>query len=95
MQPRLRDGADRRGRARVVGRGSVTGPPAVLAVPVRRVDRLGAVQTELTGDPRVDAALERLGSLAGLPLPAHVTVYDDVHRLLQDALADLDGPAGS
>jgi hypothetical protein len=39
-----------------------------------------------TGDERVDAALERLASLEALPLAAQVTVFDDVHRLLQDAL---------
>ncbi|MFL6137574.1 MAG: hypothetical protein ACJ74O_07210 [Frankiaceae bacterium] len=48
-----------------------------------------------TGEPRVDAALERLGALGGEPLAGdvagHVAVYEDVHRLLQDALADLDG----
>lgn len=44
-----------------------------------------------TGEPRVDAALERLGALGGEPPAGHVAVYEDVHRLLQDALADLDG----
>jgi hypothetical protein len=44
-----------------------------------------------TGEPRVDAALERLTALDDEPLAGHVVVYEDVHRLLQDALADLDG----
>jgi hypothetical protein len=44
-----------------------------------------------TGVPAVDAAVERLGELEGLPTGEHVAVYDGVHRLLQDALADLDG----
>jgi hypothetical protein len=39
-----------------------------------------------TGDERVDAALDRLAALDDLPLAAQVTVFDDVHRLLQDAL---------
>jgi len=39
-----------------------------------------------SGDERVDAALERLAGLDELPLAAQVTVFDDVHRLLQDAL---------
>lgn len=45
---------------------------------------------EATGDDRVDTALGRLQSLDGLPVGEHVAVYDDVNRLLQDALADLD-----
>ena len=49
-----------------------------------------------TGDQRVDAALARLQCLDELPLAAQVTVFDDVHRLLQDALtgADADDPGG-
>jgi hypothetical protein len=39
-----------------------------------------------SGDERVDAALDRLATLDALPLAAQVTVFDDVHRLLQDAL---------
>jgi len=38
----------------------------------------------------VAQALERLGQLEGAPVPAHVEVFDGVHRLLQDALATLD-----
>lgn len=41
---------------------------------------------EGTGEDRVDAALQRLAGLGDLPLAAQVTVFDDVHRLLQDAL---------
>jgi hypothetical protein len=44
-----------------------------------------------TGVPAVDAAVEKLQELDGLPTGEHVAVYDEVHRLLQDALADLDG----
>jgi hypothetical protein len=43
-----------------------------------------------TGDERVDAALDRMTGLADLPLAAQVTVFDDVHRLLQDALTATD-----
>jgi hypothetical protein len=43
-----------------------------------------------TGEPRVDAALARLSEVEHLPLNAHVERYDEVHRLLQDALAGLD-----
>ena len=35
-------------------------------------------------------ARERLAGLDGLPVPEHVQVFDEVHRLLQDALASLD-----
>ena len=40
--------------------------------------------------PGVLAARERLEALDGLPGPEHVQVFDEVHRLLQDALAKLD-----
>ena len=36
------------------------------------------------------AARQRLESLDELPVPGHVQVFDQVHRLLQDALASLD-----
>lgn len=50
--------------------------------PVRPVER--------TGEPRVDSALDRLDGLDDAPLTEHVAAYDEVHRLLQDALADVD-----
>ena len=40
--------------------------------------------------PGVGAARDRLQSLDGMPVPEHVQVFDEVHRLLQDALASLD-----
>jgi hypothetical protein len=43
-----------------------------------------------TGDPRVDEALAGLAGIAGQPPAEHVAVYEEVHRRLQDALADLD-----
>lgn len=43
-----------------------------------------------TGEPRVDAALAPLRRLPGLPVAEHADVYDEVHRGLQDALADPD-----
>ena len=39
---------------------------------------------------QVRAAAARLDELAGLPVAAHSATYDDVHTVLQDALADLD-----
>jgi len=50
-----------------------------------------AVPVEPTGDERVDAAVERLAEVARLPPAEHVAIYEDVHRRLQDSLADLDG----
>jgi hypothetical protein len=42
------------------------------------------------GDPRVNAALQRLDSLDELPVSEHVEQYDALHRTLQDALATID-----
>ncbi|TAL21547.1 MAG: hypothetical protein EPN99_07415 [Frankiales bacterium] len=36
------------------------------------------------------AARQRLTALADAPVAEHVEVFDEVHRLLQDALATLD-----
>ena len=44
----------------------------------------------VTGDARVDAATARLTELVDLPTSDHAAVFDDVHRRLQDALADAD-----
>jgi len=46
---------------------------------------------EPSGHPRVDAAIAGLDELAVLPTPEHADVYEDVHRRLHEALADLDG----
>ncbi|WP_147341479.1 hypothetical protein, partial [Actinomadura logoneensis] len=53
----------------------------------------GAGSSAPTGDPRVDAVVARLDELAGLPVPAHVEVFADVHQGLQELLvsADEDG----
>ncbi|GAC1330331.1 MAG: hypothetical protein NVSMB13_18360 [Mycobacteriales bacterium] len=42
------------------------------------------------GTPRTAVARARLLALDELPLAEHVELYDEVHRLLQDALAGLD-----
>jgi len=39
-------------------------------------------------DPRIAAAVARLDGLTDTPPVEHVEVYEDVHRVLQDALAD-------
>ncbi len=41
-----------------------------------------------TGDVRVDSAAEMVATLATLPLSEHQQVFEDVHRRLQQALAD-------
>jgi hypothetical protein len=40
--------------------------------------------------PGVLAARQRLQALDGVPVPEHVEAFDQVHRLLQDALASID-----
>ncbi|MFE1247744.1 hypothetical protein [Streptomyces sp. NPDC058735] len=47
-----------------------------------------------TGDPAVDAALDRLGDADHLATDGHVEVYEDVHRGLRDALTALDARPG-
>lgn len=44
---------------------------------------------EPTGDPRVDAALDRLAEIEGAPVAEHVEVFTDIHARLTGALADL------
>jgi hypothetical protein len=48
----------------------------------------------VAGQGPVAAAVARLDSLAGLPPVEHVEVYEDVHRVLQDALADAAHDSG-
>jgi hypothetical protein len=48
----------------------------------------------LTGDPRVDQALGRLGELADLPLPEHAAVFEHIHAELTGALGTLDSGNG-
>ena len=43
-----------------------------------------------TGDPRVDDAMARLVDVDGSPVSEHLDIYQDVHRRLHEALADLD-----
>lgn len=66
-------------------------PSGTLAFAVSAKEQLASLaEPEVTGDPRIDAATARLGDLADLPTSDHVAVYDDVHRRLQDALADAE-----
>lgn len=52
---------------------------------------LGVVRTP-TGHAGVDAELARLAEADGLTAEGHVTVYEDVHRGLREALTALDAP---
>ncbi|MEU6230232.1 hypothetical protein [Streptomyces sp. NPDC047042] len=47
-----------------------------------------------TGNADVDAQLERLGDADHLATDGHVEVYEDVHRVLRDALTALDARPG-
>lgn len=74
-----------------VGPGAAHEPSGTLAFAVSAKGQLAALAApEVTGDARVDAATARLGDLAELPTADHVAIYDDVHRRLQDALADAE-----
>lgn len=67
------------------------GPGATeLAGPDTDPDTGRTPGTAGSGDGRVDAALARLGELAGAPVAAHVEVFEEVHLGLQDVLAALD-----
>jgi hypothetical protein len=43
-----------------------------------------------SGAPATEAARTRLAELDETPLEGHVEVFEDVHRRLQEGLADLD-----
>lgn len=43
-----------------------------------------------TGDPRIDAAVDRLADLDRMPVREHAQRYDEVHAALQDTLYSLD-----
>ena len=73
------------------------------AVPVSAPDRASVVAAEptdatadpheaaeptSTGDPRVDAALTRLGELDRLNVTEHAGVVEEIHRALQDTLTE-------
>jgi hypothetical protein len=51
-------------------------------------DDTAAPDVEEVRDPRIAAAVARLDGLTDTPPVEHVEVYEDVHRVLQDALAD-------
>jgi hypothetical protein len=43
---------------------------------------------ESTSDLRVDSALARMQDVDNAPTEEHIEIFDEVHRRLQDALAD-------
>jgi hypothetical protein len=47
-----------------------------------------------TGDPQVDAALDKLADLAELPLNEHPAVFEQIHGALAGALGTLDTTTG-
>lgn len=61
--------------------GPATGAPEPAGEPARE---------PLTGEPRVDAALARLGELPDLPVSEHREVFEHVHRSLTEVLGELD-----
>ena len=60
---------------------------------IRQVDQGDQVERAALGQPAIVAAVDRLGGLAALPPVEHVEVYEDVHAVLQDALAAAARPA--
>ncbi|MFC0849133.1 hypothetical protein ACFH04_36270 [Streptomyces noboritoensis] len=52
------------------------------------------VPREPTGDPRVDALVERLADVDHLDTDGHVEVYEDVHGGLRETLSALDARPG-
>jgi hypothetical protein len=63
------------------------GPPVT---PQTDPDPAAELPEGSSGDARVDAALQRLDAIDGLPVADHVEQYDALHRTLQDALATID-----
>jgi hypothetical protein len=51
--------------------------------------------TGTTGDPQVDAALDKLADLADLPLNEHPAVFEQIHGALAGALGTLDSGPGT
>ncbi|MFK8910905.1 hypothetical protein [Streptomyces sp. YS-3] len=52
------------------------------------------VPREPTGDPGVDALVERLADVTHLDTDGHIGVYEDVHGGLRETLSALDARPG-
>ncbi len=70
--------------------GGIPDEPEVFAEELRAEQNQPAADVPETGDGRVDEVLSKLSGIEGRPTTEHVGVYDEVHRGLQDALANLD-----
>lgn len=79
------------GNTRQAADGWPGGEPAVAAS--GRASERGLAGGEPTGDPRVDAALARLGELDQLPVSEHPAVFADVHQRLEDVLSEAGADA--
>lgn len=66
--------------------GTSGGPEPATAQPATAPP--AAAPPEPTGHARVDEALQRLTALDDMPVGEHVAVVEDIHRTLQDALAE-------
>ncbi|WP_216651280.1 hypothetical protein [Actinomadura litoris] len=85
-EPRAGDAGD----PGATGDAGAAAPPAAPPEPAAEPEVAAAPPPEPTGDPRVDAALARLGDLPGRPVPEHVEIFEDVHQRLQELLAAAD-----
>ena len=63
-------------------------PAAATATP--HPDGTSVTGERLTGVAAADDARERLDAVEHAPWDEHVAIYEDVHRRLQEGLADLD-----
>jgi hypothetical protein len=54
------------------------------------VDEAAAAELPETGDPQVDAVLSPLAGLLRQPVAEHVARFEQVHRGLRDALAQVE-----
>jgi hypothetical protein len=65
-------------------------PVQFAAEPPAALPPLATPTAPVTGEPAVDAAVDNLSALSDLPVSDHVAIFEETHRQLQDALADLD-----
>ena len=52
---------------------------------------LAGPEPPVTGDPVVDEAVATVRHVLGVPVEEQPAIYDQVHRTLQDRLADVEG----
>ncbi len=71
------------------GPGADAGPPAAAEAPAA-AGPPAAAQAPATGVAAADEARRRLDEVESVPLEEHVELFEDVHRRLQEGLADLD-----